>query len=82
MQYEVWDLTIYSEGEEPIPFTKQYESDILSDAINFMETSTPIPLALVVDNKVMVTNLNYVFERDGDVVYKRHSLSKIRTKVI
>ena len=86
MKYQVWDTVSLGHGEPLVGFTKLFESEILNDAVIYVDENVkengPI-LMLTRKNGSMVFNTTEsIYESpDGKAIYKRLPLSNNRTKI-
>jgi len=82
MKYEVWDAVSYGEGESLAPFTKQFESDQLNSAVNFVdENEKKLGVLFVVDEatNILFDSRAKIYESpDGKLVFQRNQLSNKR----
>jgi hypothetical protein len=69
--YTVWTLVQLSDGEAPVPLTKEYESESLPKCVEFLESRPDIALQVCAGNICLFNNTQYIFERDGSKIYKR-----------
>lgn len=84
MKYEVWDSVSYGHMEPLVPFTKLFESEILTDVVNFIENKGMKQMLFVcsVDGNILFRNTDFIYESpNGETVYKRSVLSNKKQKI-
>ena len=80
MKYSVWDGVTYGEGEPMVPFSKVFESENLSEVIDFVDENSKNRILFVANDKgIMFDTTKKIYESPNGVdVYERNILSNKR----
>jgi hypothetical protein len=84
MKYTVWDAVSYGNGEPLNPFTKIYESDLLSEVVDFVDNNEKKLGMLYVSSqdKILFDSTMKIYESpDGKVIFERNFLSNKRVLI-
>lgn len=84
MKYQLWDSISYGHMEPLGPFSKLYESDILSDIIKHIDNidSEQIMFVILDTGDILFKTSDVIYESpDKKVIYKRNPLSNKRIKI-
>ena len=84
MKYQLWDSVSYGHMEPLVPFTKIYESDILSDVVEHIDNinSEQTMFVILKGGNILFNTKDVIYESpDGKVIYKRSPLSNKRIKI-
>lgn len=83
MKYQLWDSISYGHMEPLVPFSKLYESDILSDVVKHIDNidSEQIMFVILDTGDILFKTSDVIYESpDKKVTYKRTPLSNKRIK--
>ena len=81
MGYTAWDGVSYGEGEPIVPFTEIYESENITDVIEFIDGHDNYDIIFVcgTDGKIIFDTTMKIYESpDGKAVFERNIFSKKR----
>ena len=84
MKYQLWDSVSYGHMEPLVPFTKLFESDTLTDVVEYIDNmnSEQTMFVSLKNGDILFNTKDVIYESpDGEVIYKRSPLSNKRTKI-
>ena len=85
MDYQVWDSVSVGYLEQLAPFTKLFESNKLSDVVNYIdnkEINDEVLFVTLKNGTVLFDTTTKIYESpDGKVIYERTTLSNNRKKI-
>ena len=84
MKYQLWDSVSYGHMEPLVPFTKLFESDTLTDVVEYIDNmnSEQTMFVSLKNGDILFNTKDVIYESpDGEIIYERSPLSNKRTKI-